>query len=671
MSSELDRFRPRTPLVGASRRVLANGPLPEGALLDLVSLECPWATKEQLSQELRDHPKVFSQRAGRWELVAEEPFVVRRVRRARRPATQRPSTRRSEAEPPGGDPTGAQESRWDLEVDVPTTNVTTSGRRVVVDLAASELPSRSFNTVAVWVHGAPNPQDRVFLGARPVDARVDLRPARPVIRLVLGPSAEPQELLAGFQPLQLGTAGVGSGGLELLSEWQATQRSLFSSEVLEQLEHRPRPERGTAPLRLLVEDLRRRKQRIRDDPEEQWPGIGQWLAGLADISPRDLEQLLIVLSDAGPQGASLALDLLGPFPPLGGDYCAAFVVEMARLTRPGAAAYAKEMLGRLRESEQIERLDPAEMDYAAGLIAWSEDRFQDLVRLWLGVADLLDDDDLERLTCAAEECPRELQQAVISSLETRAQGGERERDLLVAEARTRFRHISINEQVEGASKALAGLIDRGHYTDAWRRWDAFTTAASVGPRQRLDLLSVFELAPGTESALDLLQRLELLYYEIRGGLGGDLLRDLLAAVEIVESALNYGPTLSPTIRADLDRMGAPPLDPSRLALEGARLCLVGGHPASVDRISRHLQALGATVEHIPAHWDAHVDQRTVDLRTKSATHLVLLADVCGHQEQKILRNLTRKRGTPLVLTGGGPSRVARDLMRTETSWSLG
>lgn len=63
---------------------------------------------------------------------------------------------------------------------------------------------------------------------------------------------------------------------------------------------------------------------------------------------------------------------------------------------------------------------------------------------------------------------------------------------------------------------------------------------------------------------------------------------------------------------------------------------------------------------------AHVDQRTVDLRSKTETHLVLLTDVCGHQEQKILRNLTYKRGTPLALTGGGPSRVARDLTRIET-----
>ena len=666
MTTDLERHRPRTPLVGASRRALARGLLTERALLELVSLECPWATAEQLGAELRAHPGVFRMKVDRWELVPEAPRVLRHARPQQpfRPMSQRPYAepmRGQTGDTPAPKRSSGQSAAAPVPVYVPAANLTVVGLRVVVDLPADRSPVSDLGEVELWVPGAEG-SEPVFLGTRTVIATIDLRPAVQRSRLVLAPAQESAHVLDAPSRLAIEARESGGGSVQLLRDWEDSRLSLLSAEALATLATVCRPSRGTAPLTALLGEAGRQKRLLRDDPHGQWARIGEWFATLRDVSPSDLEKLLLVFSDAGPsEAAGIALDLLGGFPPVNVGYCAAFAQLMARLGRPGALDYAKALLAVIRTSGEDPAVDVHAVDHASGWVAWSEDRYEDAVRLWLGIPDYLDDEDRATLQLAATECAGQWQRAVLVQLRRWRDDGDPGAVELEAQAISDFRHLPVDEQVHGVGRVLIDLIDRGCVDDAWRRYDAFVSDARIGHRQRLDLLSIFELAPSEHSAIELLLKLDRLFREVDGGLGLPLLRDLLPAVELVERALGYSPSTSSAIRQSIQRLAPDPEPEPAPSLRDVRVCLVGGRPGGAVRIQGHLEELGAAVVHIPAHWDAHVDQRGVEERAANATHLVLLTDVCGHQEQDILRNVSRKRAIPLVFTAGGPSRVARDL----------
>jgi hypothetical protein len=69
------------------------------------------------------------------------------------------------------------------------------------------------------------------------------------------------------------------------------------------------------------------------------------------------------------------------------------------------------------------------------------------------------------------------------------------------------------------------------------------------------------------------------------------------------------------------------------------------------------------VREVPPHWEAHLDRRAIADRVGDADFVALLTDETGHDATNIHRELEHGRRFKLVHTSGGPSQVARDLLR--------
>jgi hypothetical protein len=295
-------------------------------------------------------------------------------------------------------------------------------------------------------------------------------------------------------------------------------------------------------------------------------------------------------------------------------------------------------------------------------LAYAQQRHEDACRALLSCPEWLQEDDWLDLIDAASRAAGPVQDQAYALL-VDAVDDERcppDTEALAAEL---LLGIPAQTRRDAAARALAGLIASGRAKEAARTYDALCDLFT-NPRDRLDLLSVFDSVPLKSDTDGLFGRLADLSGYVRGGLDVDLLTDLQRQMRFVEDALDAGRDFSNDIGDQIARLRPqrPPHEPQPFA--GLSLLVVGGWPDEVAKTVQHLKDLGAEdIKWIPAEKGVRVDARRIKDSLRNRTHALLLTHKTGHAQQSVLRPATQSLGIPLVLTGAGATRVERDLRR--------